>query len=222
MPTHGMPRLAPMRTLLVSTLVLASACVIALGSAPHSAAAATGVARCAMPDGTHAYTGAACSTMGGRHVALPSGVRNRIRRERVHEAQLTGAPLLADGMLPEPPAVSAPRPKWQGCANTPRQLAVDLRVSMAHGDVNRIAESFDWAGMSHDRAIQVMSRLERLGGVALVDAEYFGAGPGADAAAAGPGGTLQVVLNEAGVHKVADFDVRRDSGCYFLRHTWAA
>ncbi len=211
-----------MRTLLASFLAFATASAITLVSMPRSAGAATGVARCAMPDGSYAYTGSACSALGGEHVALPVEVQNRIRRERVHEAQLAGAPLVASGLLSGPAFASAPRPKGQGCATTPRQLAADLRVSMAQGDVNRIAESFDWAGMSHDRAIQVMSRLERLGGVALVDAEYFGAGPDGSAAAAGPGGTLQVVLDEAGEHRVADFDVRRDSGCYFLRHAWAA
>jgi len=52
---------------------------------------------------------------------------------------------------------------------------------MAQGDVNRIAESFDWAGMPHAQAMQVM-------------------------------------LEQGGAQTVSDFDVRRTSGCYFLRY----
>ena len=95
----------------------------------------------------------------------------------------------------------------------------DLRAALATGDVNRIAESFDWAGMGHGQAMQAMARIERLGGLVLVDADYF---DGTLGPTPGPGGrgTLQVILQEAGVEKVADFDVRRDSGCYFVSHSW--
>ncbi len=200
--------------------VLACAAVAsALPSIPGDAEAATGVARCAMPDGTFAYTNVACSRLGGRHVALSAEFQNRIRREQRREAQLTGTPLPPAGMFATARAGEPRRPKGQGCATTPRQLAVDLRASMAQGDVNRIAESFDWAGVSHGRAMQMMKRLGRLGGVALVDAEYFGGTIGAGAAG---DGTLQVVLEEAGTQKVADFDVRRHGGCYFLQHRWSA
>lgn len=209
-----------MRPLLVSILACAAASTCAVMSTPGSAGAATGVARCAMPDGTFAYTNVGCSTLGGRHAALPADVQNRIERERRREAQLTGASLPADGLLPALPSGGSERPKGQGCATTPQQLAVDLRASMARGDVNRIAESFDWAGMSHGRAMEMMTQLQRLGGASLVDAEYFGATLASGPQAAG-GGTLQVVLQDSGVHKVADFGVRRDGGCYFLQHAWA-
>lgn len=211
-----------MRTLLVSTLALATASAVALiSAAPRSAEASTGIARCAMPDGTYAYTSTACSSLGGTHEALPAEVLNRIQRERRHESQLTGAPMVENGLLATAPVASAARrPQGQGCAITPQQLAVDLRASLAMADVNRIAESFDWAGMSHGQAMQAMARIERLGGLVLVDAEYFDATFGIAAAGPGDGGTLQVILQDAGTQKVADFDVRRDSGCYFVRHTW--
>lgn len=203
-----------MRPFLVSILACAALSTCALVSSPGSVRAATGVARCAMPDGTFAYTNVACSRLGGRHVALPADVQNRIRRERVHEARLTGAPPPVDDGLLVAASLDPGRPKGQGCAATPRQLAVDLRASMAQGDVNRIAESFDWAGMSHATAMRMMARIQRLGGMALVDAEFFGS-PAA-------GGTLQVVLQDAGGHRVTDFDVRRHGGCWFVRHTWSA
>ena len=207
-----------MRPLLAPIFALVSA--FALVSSPASAEAATGVARCAMPDGTFAYTNIACSRLGGHHVALPADVQNRIRREQRREAKLTGASTLPEGLLAAPYPREPRRPKGQGCATSPRQLAVYLRASMAQGDVNRIAESFDWVDMSHGRAMQMMTRLRRLGGVLLVDAEFFGSAPAGAPSVAGDG-TLQVVLEEAGAHKVADFDVRRHGGCYFLQHRWA-
>lgn len=211
-----------MRTLLVPALALATASAVALiSAAPRSAEASAGVARCAMPDGSYAYTSTACSSLGGTHEALPAEVLNRIRRERRLESQLAGTPMVENGLLAAAPVASAARrPQGQGCATTPHQLAIDLRASMAMGDVNRIAESFDWAGMSHGQAMQAMARIERLGGLALVDAEYFDATFGIAAAGSGDRGTLQVILLDAGMQKVADFDVRRDSGCYFVRHTW--
>lgn len=208
-----------MRPFLIHLLACAAISACAVVSAPGSARATTAVARCAMPDGTFAYTDLACSSLGGRHVALPADVQNRIRRERQREARLTGTILPPQGLLAKPGAGGTPRRKAQGCATTPRQLAGDLRASMAEGDVNRIAGNFDWAGVSHGRAMQMMSRIERLAGVSLVDAEYFGAMVAGGPGAAG-NGTLQVVLHEPGMQKVADFDVRRRGECYLLDHRW--
>ena len=204
---------------ILSLAACATLCTWALVAVPHDAEAATGIARCAMPDGTFAYTNVACGSLGGRHVGLPADVQNRIRREQYREAELTGTALPPKGLLATSPLSASSRPKGQSCATTPQQLAVDLRASMAQGNVNRIAESFDWVGMSHAQAMQMMTRLKRLGGVSLVDAEYFGSAPGLRTAG---GGTLQVVLEEAGVQKVTDFDIRRHEGCYFLQHRWSA
>lgn len=209
-----------MRPLLAPTLALATASLFALMSAaPRSAEASTGVARCAMPDGSYAYTNTACSSLGGKSAPLPAEVLNRIQRERRYEAELTGQPLVDDGLLGEAVAVGARRPLAGGCATSPQQLAVDLRASMAQGDVNRIAESFDWAGMPHKQAMHVMAQLETLGGKAVVDAEYFDATIGMESAIdEGASGMMQVMLDASGVRTVADFDVRRTSGCYFLRY----
>ncbi|TDK27354.1 hypothetical protein E2F46_03955 [Luteimonas aestuarii] len=214
-----------MRLLLMSTLAFACASAIALlSAAPRAANASTGVARCAMPDGTHAYSDTSCSSLGGHHAPLPADVLNRIQRERRAEAQLRGEAPFESGFVARQPRDAAParRPLSQGCATTPRQLALDLHASMALGDANRIAESFDWAGMSHAQAMQMMARIERLGGLAVVDAEYFGASFGMAAMADEAGGTLQVILQDAHAQTVADFDVRRSTGCYFLGHTWSA
>jgi hypothetical protein len=203
-----------MRPLILSALACATLSAASLVSPQGTAEASTGVARCEMPDGSVAYTNVSCASMGGRHVAMAADVQNRIRREHLREAELTGY-LPPEGLLATPHAFSS-RPKGLGCATTPQQLAADLRASMAEGDVNRIAESFDWVGMSHGQAMQMMTRLERLGGLSLIDAEFFGASTQLASA-----GTLQVVLQEAGTQKVADFDIRRHEGCYFLQHQWS-
>ena len=46
-----------------------------------------------------------------------------------------------------------------GCARTPTQLAMDLRGALALGDVNRIAESYHWVGMSNKQGQRIMDRL---------------------------------------------------------------
>lgn len=211
-----------MRPLLLFLLACATLSTCALVSTPGSAQASTGVARCAMPDGTYAYTNVSCGRLGGRHVALPVDVQNRILGELRREALKDGAPLpAAEGLLAGLPSRGTQRPRGRGCATSPRQLAADLRASMAQGDVNRIAESFDWAGMSHEQAMRMMARIQRLGGVSLLGAEFFGSGRGGDQYVA-TGGTLQVVLQDQGGPRVADFDVRRDGGCYFLQHASSA
>src|SRR5690606_30204870 len=142
-----------------------------------------------------------------------------IRRDRRQESQRSGRPMEDDGLLAAAPRAPARRPPGRGCATTPAQLALDLRTGLAAGDVNRIAESFDWAGTGHAQAMQAMAGMERVRGLVLVNADYVDGSRGPAASGAGGRGTLQVVLQDAGVEKVADFDVRRDSGCYFVGHS---
>jgi len=124
-----------------------------------------------------------------------------------------------------PLQVGVRRSVQRGCAGDPRQLAMDLTASVAMHDVNRVAESFDWAGMSNAQAQRVMSRLERLSTQLVMDAEYFDATLGgqvmvADAGGGSDGsaGQMQVTISDGGTESVLDFDVRRDEGCYFLQY----
>ncbi len=112
-----------------------------------------------------------------------------------------------------------------GCADSPQQLAADFAASVAMRDVNRVAESFDWAGMQNAQAQRVMSELERLTAQVVMDAEYFDATIGgqlmfADASGSidGPAGLMQVTFDNGQGTSVMDFDVQRDQGCYFLRY----
>ena len=201
----------PLPSALVATLLLA-----ALPSIPQRAQATTGVLRCQMPDGTSLYTNKSCGDVGGKAVPLPAEVLARIARERRYEARLSGVPedMLA-GVAPRMAQPGQRRAVASGCARDPRQLALDLQASLALGDVNRVAESFDWAGMRNAQAQAVMDQLGRLTArEALVDAEFFDAQLGAVDEA----GLMQVTFESDGATRVDAFDVSLDSGCYFLRY----
>ncbi|MDQ3038275.1 MAG: hypothetical protein M3R16_00505 [Pseudomonadota bacterium] len=117
------------------------------------------------------------------------------------------------------------RPMAQGCATSPQQLAIDLQGSVALGDVNRIAESFDWAGMGNTQAQMIMGRLAQIAQRPVRDSEYFDAsssvGAFADASEGSHGdtssGQMQVTFDAGNGPSIVDFQVRRYKGCYFLR-----
>jgi hypothetical protein len=212
-----------MRT--ISASALAAAILLAtLPAVPHRADAKTGVLRCQMPDGTSVYTNKACSAFGAKAMPLPGDVLNRIEREQRYEAKLTGIEPSEDPL--QPIQASVRRAVQAGCADSPQQLASDLVASIALRDVNRVAESFDWAGMQNAQAQRVMVQLERLSQQVVADAEYFDASIGgqllyADASAAagdGAAGLMQVTFDNGEGTSVMDFDVQRDEGCYFLRY----
>lgn len=211
-----------MRTMSASALA-AAILLAALPAVPQRAEANTGVLRCQMPDGTSVYTNKACSAFGAKAMPLPGEVLNRIERERRYEAKLSGVEP-TEGPL-QPMQASVRRAVASGCADSPQQLAADLAASVAMRDVNRVAESFDWAGMQNAQAQRVMAQLERLSQQAVVDAEYFDATIGgnvlyADASGAvdGAAGLMQVTFDNGQGTSVMDFDVQRDEGCYFLRY----
>ena len=220
-----------MRSLLTSALVAAIAMVV-LPAVPQSAEAGTGVLRCEMPDGTSLYTNKACGAFGAKSSPLSAEVLGRIAREQRHEDTLAAAQygpdadLIANNAGNPASVVPTRRPVARGCATTPQQLALDLQGSVALRDVNRVAESFDWAGMGNAQAQRIMSRLEQLAQRDVRDAEYFDASIGqgalfADAGIAtsdGAAGLLQVTLDAGNGDAIVDFDVRRDKGCYFLRY----
>lgn len=213
---------AVMRTMSASALA-AAILLAALPAVPQRAEATTGVLRCQMPDGTSVYTNKACAAFGAKAVPLPGEVLDRIEREQRYEARLAGvAP--SDQPL-QPMQASVRRAVQSGCADSPGQLAADLAASVAMQDVNRVAESFDWAGMPNAQAQRVMLNLEQLARQVVTDAEYFDATLGgqvlyADAGGASDGaaGMMQVTFDNGRGTTTMDFDVRRDEGCYFLRY----
>lgn len=214
-----------MRASLAAALAAASVLAL-LPASPRPAVAATGVLRCEAPDGTRIYTSKACSSFGASTSRLSPDLLNRIAAQRRHEVRVTArrngnepAEVLAapdDGRLAA--LLPARRPAADGCARSPRQLALDVRASVAMGDVNRVAESFHWAGMRHDQAQRIMDRLDRMAGLAMVDAEYFDVALGAATFEPEHAGVMQLAFREDGRMSFDEFEVSRDSSCYFLRY----
>jgi hypothetical protein len=180
--------------------------------------AGTGIERCEAADGSTVYTDTPCSVLGAASRPLPGEVLNRIARE---EARTTPSAPDADSVGPATVAVTRRSPT-SGCARSPTQLSMDLRGSIALGDVNRLAESYHWVGLSQKQSKPIMQRLERLASQPLADTRYFDAriGPGGmQLVDAGSGnaafGVMQLRFGGESP-QVMDFEVARYAGCYFI------
>lgn len=217
-----------MRSLPFSLSAIATALVIAAFPVmPHTAQANTGVIRCERPDGVRVYTSEGCGQFGAVSAPIDAELANRIVSEHRTEARLGALrdgrdPAQAIAALEAGSALASGVPGQRrsaaaGCARTPQQLAMDLQASVALGDVNRVAESFDWAGMQSRQANKVMQQLEGLTERSITRAEYFDISIGAALASVADAGVMQVAFHGNGGTVIDDFDVRRDRGCYFLR-----
>jgi len=209
------------------SLLASLAATLLLVAAPMAVPvqATSAILRCQSPDGTLVYTDKACSAFGAKAAPLSGNLLTRIYRDESHfddaDADAAGAP----------PEVVRRDPS-AGCARTPTQLTMDLRASLAMGDVNRVAESYHWVGMSTRQGEHTIDRLQALTGKLVVDSHYFDAqiqmaslddadvnpeatGAGASAIG-GDAGMLQLVLGDDGSRSAIDFDVHRYAGCYFV------
>jgi len=210
------------------SLICTVATALLLSSVPATAPlhATTAIERCVSPDGNIAYTDKACSTLGAASVVIPGALLTRIAHEEARYASDQG-----DSAPFARPTIASPvgrRSLASGCARTPTQLAMDLRGSLTLGDVNRVAESYDWRGMSGRQANRTMDRLQHLIGKPVVDSHYFDAqiGLAGDADAGtllasntnigGDAGVLQLILGADATRSALDFDVHRAMGCYFV------
>jgi len=211
-----------MKTALLAAL-LTTIAAAALPLAPE-VRAGTGIQRCQGAGGEAIYTDKACAAFGAKTVPMSGELLVSLANEPAVESD--GLDIANSGMLDVAPAPGR-RSVADGCARTPTQLAMDLRGAFALGDVNRIAESYDWAGMSHRAAMGVMDRLAELGRRQLVDTQYFDATistlatfaeAGATSTDDGEAGILQAMFSDDGsVSAITDFEVRRYAGCYFVR-----
>ena len=212
--------------------ILTLACAASPTAAPVHAG--TGIQRCEGADGARLYTDKPCRALGARPVPLPAELATRIVRERSHEQAVVGmamgsldAAAYADASAPMSlaPSLPARRSVAAGCARTPTQLQMDLRGAFALGDLNRIAESYHWVGVSHRGAMRILERLQAMAQRQVADTEYFDARIGSgdvyasadDSAIGGSGGILQVTFAGTDGGSIADFDVERYKGCYFVR-----
>lgn len=212
---------------------LASLTLLAAASMPVFAPvkAATGIQRCQAADGTTVYTDKPCSVHGATAKPMSGELLTRIARE---EAMAEAHYDLVDGNTfanastnaSFQPAAPGRRSPAAGCARSATQLAMDLRGSFALGDINRIAESFQWAGMSHREGQRGMERIDRLNDAPLMDAKYLDATMGlgamqyADASSSGSAnadaGVMQLWFGEGTSQRIVDLEVKRYQGCYFV------
>jgi hypothetical protein len=192
---------------------------------PQAAQASGWVQQCRTADGQSLYTDKPCRAIGAQPVPMRSELATRIVRERAHEAKVSGVEV---GFIPTTLSMRSAarnaigrRSVAGGCARTPTQLAMDLRGAFALGDVNRIAESYHWVGMSQQGATATMQRLERLSRHDILDAHYYDArltmANADDAGFGGAAGVMQVTFSEGSGPGIQDFDVERHGGCYFVR-----
>lgn len=220
-----------------TTLLLSAAPV----AAPVHANSA--VLRCQSSDGTLVYTDKACAVFGAIGLPMSSALLTRIARadgRTEHQAMDASADASAQvaSSVPDISATQgfpARRSSASGCARTPTQLAMDLRGSLALGDVNRVAESYHWVGMSSKQGERTLDRLQDLIGKPVIDSHYFDAqismapalsdmpDAGASLIASnatsigGGAGVLQLVLGDDAARSVVDLDVHKYAGCYFVK-----
>lgn len=206
----------PLTTSFAATML---ACAIPL---TPPAQAGTGIQRCQAADGTTVYTDKACSAFGAKSVAISGDLLTRIAYDDANRESLG----YADAQAPTTLVAPGRRSPTAGCARSATQLEMDLRGAFALGDVNRVAESFHWVGMSQKQSKPVMQRLERLTRQRLADSHYFDAQIGGaglqfadagDPAATGNGaaGVMQLLFSGEG-REAVDLDVQRYAGCYFV------
>jgi hypothetical protein len=216
-----------------TSLIASLAATLLLCAAPAATPvhATSAILKCQAADGSLVYTDKACAAFGGKTLPISGELLTRIARDEARHAE--GA---IDSGFPASNAAApiSRRTASSGCARTPTQLAMDLRGSLALGDVNRIAESYHWVGMSSRQGDRTLDRLQDLAGKVVVDSHYFDAqismspssaalpdaGMLATSSASGIGGgagVLQLLLADDASRSVIDFDVHKYAGCYFVR-----
>lgn len=177
------------------------------------------------------YTDKACGSLGAKATPISVALMSRIAREEAMSAN-TGTFGAFDPNDMATASVGRRSPSG-GCARTPTQLSMDLRGAFALGDVNRIAESYHWTGLSHHAGQRIMERLDQLTGRQITDVDYFNAQiqnaqiqtaglSDYDVASAGnthggSAGVMQVRFGTGGATTVTDFDVEKYSDCYFVK-----
>ncbi|MDQ2702815.1 MAG: hypothetical protein M3Y70_08410 [Pseudomonadota bacterium] len=178
--------------LLAAALVAAIATVIP-ATLPANAGTTTTLQRCRAPDGSVGYTDRSCAIFGAGSTLETSEVIADIDWGDYSNGDSWSR------------AGTGRRSPASGCARSPTQLATDLYGALALGDVNRVAESYHFAGMSSSAGRATMNRLERLLGHEVLDSQSFGTA------------NLQLLLADSGGGASAvDFDIHRYAGCYFV------
>ena len=209
-----------MKPLLIATALLAAMPAMLA----TDAALASPIQRCAV-GGAVIYTDKVCKSIGAMAVPMSSELIRSLARVHSEAGATDGATAVPADRAEEIASAKAhlAARRDTGCARTGEQLALQLRGAVALGDVNRIAASYNWAGMRSSQASSVMARLEALGKSPVTAAHYYSASIG-DAAMmtmmpaalrnGGSAGFVQLVQGNGA--SVTEFDVQRVAGCYFV------
>lgn len=216
---------------LASFAVTVLAAALAMPYSPRVEASA-GIQRCQSNDGSVVYTDKACGALGADALPISRELTTRIASDRRNDVRTDDALIdglgVVDASTPAPTRSVGRRSILSGCAESPTQLTMDLQGAMALGDINRIAESYHWVGMSTSAGQRTLARLEALAARNLVDVRFFdatiqgGLGQFADASqpldeSSSAGGVMQLSFGAgASTHSVM-FDVEKYQGCYFIR-----
>ena len=211
-------------------LAFAVAAALTVPAARDVQAAASGIQKCRAADGSTLYTDKPCDAFGAAPAPLSQELGMRLASEPATPSTLdtagSGDLVLSDAVLPGAHGTPTGRRSLAaGCARAATQLAMDVQASVGLHDVNRLAESYHWVGMSHRESMPVMQRLERLSRSRIVDARVHA--PSVDmglqfADASGEmyqpsAGTLLLSLQgETGVQSM-QLNVEQYAGCYFAR-----
>ena len=209
-----------MKPLLFATALLVAAPAIF----PSQTAEASPIQRCAA-GGSVIYTDKVCKSIGAMAMPMSSELIRNLARVQSEVAAVDGSAAVPADRAEEIASAQAylAARRGTGCARTGEELALQLRGSVSMGDVNRIAASYNWAGMRSSQASSVMSRLEALGRTPVTAAHYYNASIGDAAmmtmmpAALRDGGSAGFVqLVQGNGTSVTEFDVQRVAGCYFV------
>jgi hypothetical protein len=213
MPAHD----AGMSTRRTTSVAACAIAFIACVATQTALADVVAIQRCESAAGEVVYTDRSCAASHARPTPLPQELVSRIAYDRVQSGTVVALGMYRDDITRGP--VPTRRSPVEGCARSPRQLSLDLQGALALHDINRLAESFHWVGMTHRQSHRVMDRLRHLSDQPLRGAQYFNAqiGPAASAPPGSDGaGMLQLLLAGSSGASIVDLDVHRYSGCYFV------
>lgn len=204
-----------------AALTLALGLGLMLPATRDAHAAFTSIQHCRSADGTSVYTDKPCTFVGAKPAAMSADLGMRLANEAAREPEAYADASQTDAIMPM--AGTGRRSLLSGCAQSPTQLAMDIEASVAQHDVNRLAESWHWVGMTQAQATPVMKRLEQLARANVVAARYFDAqmGLGMQLASAGNdmdgrAGVLQVSMADTHGGQSLELNVEQYAGCYFV------
>ena len=121
-------------------------------TAPENAAA-QGILKCTGADGTTIFTDKSCEHFGAtlvRDIGFDTPGNSAAGQKREPPQTATDEGFVGNGFA------------INGCARTRGELIAGVRESIARGDVNRLANYYDWNGMRSSAAFAVMERLEKM------------------------------------------------------------